>query len=111
MNHIVALSGGKDSTAMALRLAEIDPRKYIYACTPTGDEMPDMQEHWRRCEELLGQSIERIGLITLAELVKREGMLPNWRARFCTRMLKVQPYLAWIAKRLPAIAISSIPTT
>ena len=28
--HIVALSGGKDSTAMALRLAEAEPRDYTY---------------------------------------------------------------------------------
>lgn len=28
VNHIVALSGGKDSTAMALRLAEVEPREY-----------------------------------------------------------------------------------
>lgn len=34
--HVVALSGGKDSTAMALRLAEVEPREYTYVCTPTG---------------------------------------------------------------------------
>ena len=28
MIHVVALSGGKDSTALALRLAEIEPREY-----------------------------------------------------------------------------------
>lgn len=26
MKHVVALSGGKDSTAMALRLMEVEPR-------------------------------------------------------------------------------------
>lgn len=36
--HVVALSGGKDSTALALRLAETEPRDYTYVCTPTGDE-------------------------------------------------------------------------
>ena len=36
MKHIIALSGGKDSTAMALRLAEINPDiDYEYICTPT----------------------------------------------------------------------------
>ena len=30
MADVVALSGGKDSTAMALRLAEVEPRDYTY---------------------------------------------------------------------------------
>lgn len=38
MKHIVGLSGGKDSTAMALWLAENQPRDYEYICTPTGEE-------------------------------------------------------------------------
>ena len=47
MKHVVALSGGKDSTALALRLAEIEPREYIYVCTPTGNEPPEMFAHWK----------------------------------------------------------------
>ena len=47
MNHIVALSGGKDSTAMTLRLAKVEPRDYRYVITPTGDELPEMYDHWR----------------------------------------------------------------
>ncbi len=30
MKHVIALSGGKDSTAMALRLTEIEPKDYEY---------------------------------------------------------------------------------
>ncbi len=102
MNHIVALSGGKDSTAMALRLAEVEPRDYTYVCTPTGDELPDMLAHWERCERLLGKPIVRVGEISLVQLTKQQRMLPNWQARFCTRILKIEPYLAWAIKRLPA---------
>ena len=40
MIHVVGLSGGKDSTALALRLAETSPQDYVYLCTPTGDELP-----------------------------------------------------------------------
>jgi tRNA(Ile)-lysidine synthase TilS/MesJ len=43
MNHIVALSGGKDSVAMALRLVEVEPRDYLYVCTPTGNELHPMK--------------------------------------------------------------------
>ena len=102
MNHIVALSGGKDSTALALRLAEIEPRQYIYVCTPTGDELPGMEEHWGRCETLLGSPIERLNGCSLVDLTKREKMLPNWRARFCTRMLKIVPFQSFVFDRLPA---------
>ena len=45
MTHVVALSGGKDSTAMALRLAEVEPQEYRYICTPTGRELPAMEAH------------------------------------------------------------------
>lgn len=39
--HVVGLSGGKDSTAMALRLRELNPdTPYTYIITPTGDECP-----------------------------------------------------------------------
>ena len=103
MEHIVALSGGKDSTAMALHLAETEPREYVYVCTPTGDELPGMEEHWTRCEEILGKPIERVTSgYSLVDLTKREKMLPNWRARFCTRMLKIAPFQWFLGQHLPA---------
>ncbi len=40
--HIVGLSGGKDSTAMALWLHENEPRDYTYICNETGNELPEM---------------------------------------------------------------------
>src|SRR5690606_14856230 len=47
--HVVALSGGKDSTALALRMREVWPElPVVYVCTPTGNELPDMIEHWLR---------------------------------------------------------------
>lgn len=48
MQHVVAVSGGKDSTALALLLSEREPRDYTYVCTPTGDELPEWFEHMRR---------------------------------------------------------------
>lgn len=94
--HVVALSGGKDSTAMALRLAEVEPRDYTYVCTPTGDELPEMFEHWRRLGDLLGKPILPVMGGTLAGLVRQQNALPNWRMRWCTRMLKIEPYAAWL---------------
>lgn len=37
MEHIIGLSGGKDSTCMALRLLEVEPdTDFQYLITPTG---------------------------------------------------------------------------
>lgn len=105
MKHVVALSGGKDSTAMALRLAEVEPRDYIYVCTPTGDELPEMFAHWRKLSKLLGKPLLPITAdTTLQGLIERQKALPNWRQRWCTRMLKIEPYEAWLVKNAPAIS-------
>ena len=103
MKHIVALSGGKDSTAMALRLAEIEPRDYVYVITPTGNELPEMFAHWRNLGTVLGKPLVPIlnGKKSLQGLIRDQKMLPNHRARWCTRMLKLEPYYGWLATQTP----------
>lgn len=102
MLHVVALSGGKDSTAMALHLAEIEPRDYMYVITPTGNEPPAMIAHWRKVSDLLGKplTIATSGK-SLHGLIRDLMMLPNHRARWCTRLLKLEPYYAWLAQHTP----------
>lgn len=98
--HVVGLSGGKDSTAMALALAEREPRTYAYVCTPTGDELPEMEAHWARLEELLGERLIRLKSgKTLDSLIAGYGALPNWRQRWCTRELKIEPYRQWLIEQ------------
>ena len=98
MKHIVGLSGGKDSTALALRLAEVEPRDYEYICNETGNELPEMKAHWRRLEELLGKPITPVryseGLIGA---IRKQKMLPSVFARWCTRMLKIEPTVEYFA--------------
>lgn len=97
--HVIGFSGGKDSTALALRLAEVEPRDYLLVCTPTGDELPDWHEHMKRIASLVG----RIQIVTsgksLNGLVDEQRMIPNSRARWCTRKLKIEPYRAWLARQ------------
>lgn len=58
MWHVVALSGGKDSVAMALLLREQNPQtKYVYIFNETGNELPEMRQHWQRLSELLHAEI------------------------------------------------------
>lgn len=101
--HIIALSGGKDSTALALRLAELGEHEYVYFCTPTGDELPEMEKHWANLETLLGKPLVRVANGTLAECIERNHTLPNWRMRFCTRELKIVPAIAYMRQNAPAI--------
>jgi len=91
--HIVALSGGHDSTALAFLLKEQNPETpYNYVCTPTGDELPDMFEHWRNLGVLLGRRLVPIMAGTLDSVISEQGMIPNFRSRFCTRILKIEPF-------------------
>jgi hypothetical protein len=99
MRHVVALSGGKDSTAMALHLAEIEPRDYIYVCTPTGNEPPEMFVHWRSLGERLGKPLFPVIGGSLKGKIESQMALPNWRQRWCTRMLKIEPYAGWLMQQ------------
>jgi 3'-phosphoadenosine 5'-phosphosulfate sulfotransferase (PAPS reductase)/FAD synthetase len=101
--HVVGLSGGKDSTCLALALREREPRPYIYAWTPTGDELPSMLEHMQRLEQQLGP-IVRLTNGSMATLIMDQLMLPNCHARFCTRLLKLKPFGAFMAAVAPAVA-------
>lgn len=101
--YVVSLSGGKDSTAMLLRLiAENRPIDYIIFCD-TGLEFPQMYEHIDKLEKYIGRPIIRLKAEhdfeyyffiyhpkrKNPELEKYDGM--SWggpRNRWCTGMLK-----------------------
>lgn len=102
--HVVALSGGKDSTALAIALAEREPRDYTFVCTPTGNEPPAMFAHWRKVGELLGKPIMPIMRHSLVGLVKEQRAIPNHRQRWCTRMIKLEPYYEWLATQTPCVS-------
>lgn len=91
---------------MALRLAETQPETdWRWICTPTGNELPDVLEHWERMGDLLGKPLERIAHpMGLLGLIEAQQMLPSHAARWCTRMLKIQTALAWYAKNAPCVA-------
>ncbi|HUT88315.1 MAG TPA: phosphoadenosine phosphosulfate reductase family protein [Thermoguttaceae bacterium] len=106
IRHVVALSGGKDSTAMALRLLECEPREYTFFCTPTGNELPEMVAHWSRLEQLIGQPLVRVHPFEgdgLLALIREQKMIPNFRARFCTRILKIEPAIEWLVEHSPCV--------
>lgn len=107
MRHIVALSGGKDSTAMSWRLRELYPfTNFEFVITPTGDELPEMESHWNKLEMFLGP-LTRISSKTLFDCIEEQQMIPNFRARFCTRILKIEPFIDFMSN-LPNGSISYV---
>lgn len=105
--NVIGLSGGKDSTVLAFMLKEREPQTdWTYVCTPTGDESPDMIDHWFKLEDALGKPLVRVTnpkAPDLDSLIDIQGMLPNFRARFCTRMLKIEPTIAWCIQNAPVL--------
>lgn len=99
--HVVGLSGGHDSTLMSFLLKEKEPRPYNYICTPTGDELPDMFEFWQwlGSGDALGRGLVPIVADTLEGVIEKQNMLPNFRARFCTRQLKIEPFQKFLAEK------------
>jgi 3'-phosphoadenosine 5'-phosphosulfate sulfotransferase (PAPS reductase)/FAD synthetase len=97
IRHIVALSGGKDSVAMALRLAETEPENdYEYVYTPTGNELPEMKQHILKLETILGKPIRDLAPQTLVQIIEKNQTLPNFWMRFCTRQIKIVPFEKFI---------------
>jgi len=108
MAHVVALSGGKDSTCLALALKEREPRPYTYVYTPTGDELPEMVEHIARLEVLLDAEIIKITNGTLESQIEKNKMLPNVFARWCTRLLKLKPAGEFYERFAPVVCYVGI---
>ena len=89
---------------MALALQEMEPRPYTFVFTPTGDELPEMEQHVKNIEGLLGSPLIRITNGTLKTISKQNNMLPNCHARFCTRLLKIKPFGRFVEYAQPAIS-------
>lgn len=100
--HIVMLSGGKDSTALALYLRERHPdRNFEYVFCDTHKELPETYEYLARIEAQLGQQIIRLssahGERGFDHYLKiYGGFLPSPKQRWCTRQLKIEPFERYV---------------
>lgn len=93
VRHILSLSGGKDSTALAIyMLGKLPNVEYIFC--DTGEELPETYAYLEKLEAYLGQKILRLNshrpFTHYLELYG--GILPDARTRWCTRMLKLRPF-------------------
>lgn len=109
--YVVSLSGGKDSTAMLLRLIEENRQIDFIIFCDTGLEFPQMYEHLEKLERYIGRPIIRLKAQRPfeyyfyeyhpkrknLELEKYDGM--SWagpRNRWCTAMLKTRIVAAYL---------------
>jgi 3'-phosphoadenosine 5'-phosphosulfate sulfotransferase (PAPS reductase)/FAD synthetase len=97
--HVLGLSGGKDSAALAVHMRQAHPELNIeYFFTDTGEELPEVYEFLGRLEGYLGKSIERLNPRRDFDFWLREynHFLPSPQTRWCTRKLKLTPFEQWI---------------
>jgi 3'-phosphoadenosine 5'-phosphosulfate sulfotransferase (PAPS reductase)/FAD synthetase len=95
--HIVNLSGGKDSTALAIYLRDKIPQlEYIFC--DTHEELPETYDYLDRLEAYLQRNIVRLnpgrGFQHWLDIYR--GMLPSAKVRWCTRKLKIEPFEAYV---------------
>ena len=101
--HVLGLSGGKDSAALAVHMRQAHPELDIeYFFTDTGKELPEVYEFLGRLEGYLGKSIERLNPRRDFDFWLREynHFLPSPQTRWCTRKLKLTPFEQWVKPML-----------
>ena len=97
--HVLGISGGKDSAALAVFMRDNHPELDIeYFFTDTGKELPEVYEYMSLLEGYLGKSINRINPHRDFDFwLKQHGnYLPSARARWCTIMMKLKPFEKWV---------------
>jgi 3'-phosphoadenosine 5'-phosphosulfate sulfotransferase (PAPS reductase)/FAD synthetase len=97
--HILSLSGGKDSTALAIYMRDrVENMEYVFC--DTEKELPETYEYLDKLEAYLNCPIVRLknggqGFDDL--LAARNGFLPSSQMRWCTQYLKIEPFERYIA--------------
>ena len=103
--HLLGLSGGKDSSALAVYMRDRVP-EMEYFFTDTGKELPETYEFLDRLEVFLGKPIVRLNMDTDANknrdfdhwLTLYGGLLPSSQVRWCTVNLKIRPFEKYVGE-------------
>jgi len=103
--HVLGLSGGRDSAALAVHMRQNYPElKIDYFFTDTGKELPEVYEFLVRLEGFLGQQILRLNPNRDFDywLKQNNNFLPSPQSRWCTKNLKILPFEQWLRPILAA---------
>lgn len=101
--HVLGLSGGRDSAALAVWMRDHRPDVDVqYFFTDTGKELPEVYDYLGRLEGFLGKKIEMLnpGRDFDFWLAEYGHFLPSPRTRWCTRQLKIHPFQKWLKPHL-----------
>jgi len=92
VRHILGLSGGKDSTALAVLLHKEIPSLEYFFCD-THKELPETYEYLKRIEARLGIKINYLEAKRGFDhwLDVYGGVLPSPKMRWCTKQMKIIP--------------------
>ena len=93
VRHLLGLSGGKDSAALAIYMRDKVPEMEYYF-TDTGAELPETLEFIDLMEDFLGKEILRLngGRQFDYYLKLHNNFLPSAQQRWCTINLKLKPF-------------------
>ena len=91
--HILCMSGGKDSTALALYMRDRNPDMEYVFCD-TEKELRETYDYLNQVEAFLGKKIVRLNAKAGFDhwLDVFGGYLPSPQMRWCTKMLKLKPF-------------------
>jgi len=101
--HVLGLSGGKDSAALAVHMNEKYPHIPIeYFFTDTGYELDETYKFLDKLKTRLSRPIKYICPTNTFDyfMKKYNNFLPSATARWCTVEMKLKPFEAWIAPSL-----------
>lgn len=93
--QVVAFSGGDDSTAMALSMAERG-EDFVLLFTPAGDEPAELFAHIEHVRALVDRPLVQPPNKPLTYWMDHYNALPSWRMRWCTRQIKILPCVEWL---------------
>jgi hypothetical protein len=97
VRHVCGISGGKDSSAMAIYMRDRVPEMEYFFCD-TGAELPETYEYLDKLEVSLGKPIARLnstkGFEHWFEVYR--GTLPSPQMRWCTKKMKLEPIEEWL---------------
>jgi hypothetical protein len=101
VHHVLSLSGGKDSSALAVYLRD-RVRDLQYVFCDTGKELQETYDFLDDLEVYLGKPIIRLSDERgFDHWLKLYGdYLPSSQMRWCTKMLKIKPFEKWVEDEL-----------